>query len=196
MFRAPALAFAAALLASATVAEAAPPKALLFMQRFGGEWIGTGQLLIGPQIGTQFHCALNGNPSSTQMTLGMSGKCWMGSLSVPVLARIHYDEPTDRFYGSFMDGAAGNGVDIMGAQTETGVSLRLTQGILQGGMLAEPVGDMQMRVLLSFRDRANDRDIPVVSMGFTRKEASSMGLPNFDLSQFENARSSRLATIE
>ncbi|MGQ7792638.1 hypothetical protein ACUN0C_09535 [Faunimonas sp. B44] len=194
MPRVPALALAA-LVATAPAAMAAPDEALTFMQRFSGEWLGTGQLLIGPQVGTKFHCALAGDPSRTQMTLGMTGKCWMGSLSAPVYANIRYNEETARFYGAFMDGAAGNGVDLMGSQTDKGVSLRLVRGPAQGSMVAEPIGDKQMKVVLSLYDRKNDRHIPVAAMGFTRKEASEMGLPNIDLSEFDASSRSRLANV-
>lgn len=178
-----AVALAAALAAWLAPAAAPANEAEAFMRRYSGEWVGTGQLLIGPSSGLQFHCALKGDPS-TELSFGMQGKCWMGALSAPVHARIRYNAETKRFYGSFMDGAEGDGADIVGRRNGEGLAMRLTRGPARGSLEAAPIGDKQMKVVLSLYDRKNDRHVPVVAMGFTRKEAAEMGLPKLDLSKF------------
>ena len=152
--------------------------AAVFMERFSGEWRGSGKLLIGPDSGLKFHCALKGNPSRTQMTFGMSGKCWAGRLSAPVFARLRYNGETNRFYGDFMDGAEGDGVDIVAESAGEGFSMWLSRGQLQGELIANPAGSSKMTIMMSLIDQKNDRKIPVVAMGFARKGSDS--LPNYD----------------
>jgi hypothetical protein len=158
------------LLSAALAATALPARAddaAAYMQRFSGKWVGTGQLLFGDAA--EFACELNGDPGS-QLSFAMSGRCWMGSLSAPVHARLRYNEETDRFYGEFMDGANGTGLDIVGMRAGEGVSLQLVRGATQGRLAAERTGPDQMKVIIYYRDVENDRELPVVAMGFTRKE--------------------------
>jgi hypothetical protein len=143
--------------------------AVEFMQRFSGKWIGTGQLLFVTTGTSEFACELNGDPSETQLTFGMSGTCRMGSLAAPVRAQIRYNSDTREYYGQFMDGAAGSGVDLVGARTGKGLSLKLVRGSTQGRLTAETVGKDQMKVVMYYKTSSGD-EVPVVSMGFTRKE--------------------------
>lgn len=180
MLRVPALCLALAIGLAGTVCEqaAAGEDAVRFMERFSGEWRGTGKLLIGPETGTKFHCTLNGDPSRSQLSFGMRGKCWMGRLSAPVFARLRYNGDNNRFYGDFMDGAEGDGVDIVAQRKGDGFSMWLSRGELQGELVASPAGDKKMTVTISLIDHRRDRKIPVVAMGFARDGAD--GLPPYD----------------
>ena len=149
------------------------------MARFSGSWIGTGQLLFGEQSGLQFHCELDGEPTKTQLTFRMKGRCWLGGISAPVYGSVRYSAMTDRFHGEFMGGAKGDGVDVEGTEAADGIALTLTRAPARGRLTAQSVNADQMRVMMYFEDHANNREIPVVAMGFTRKGASAMGLPDF-----------------
>ena len=170
---------AVALLASLAASPVLADDAGDFMQKFSGDWLGTGQLLFGPQFGTKFNCELEGSPNKTQLVFGMHGRCWMGSMVGPVHAQLRYNAETNRFYGEFMDGGDGNGVDIVGLRDGEGFTLNLTRGPIQGKLVAAAVGGDQMTMMLSIRDKAHDRDFPVIAMGFTRKSASELGLPAY-----------------
>ncbi len=148
-----------------------------FMERFSGKWLGTGSLLFGPENGLEFNCELEGKPSRSQLTFGMRGRCWMGTISGPVFARLHYNAEHNRFYGQFLDGAEGDGLDIVGARKGEGFSLDLARGQAQGNLHAEAIGENQMKVLISYRDRANNRYLPIAAMGFTRTGAASLSQP-------------------
>src|SRR3712207_205128 len=115
MSRVTSLLFLAALCFQGASARAADD-AGEFMARFSGEWLGTGQLLVGAENGLTFSCELDGAPSRTRLTFAMKGRCWMGALSAPVNATLRYNAETNRFYGTFMDGSQGNGLDIVGAR--------------------------------------------------------------------------------
>jgi hypothetical protein len=150
-----------------------------FMSRFSGEWLGSGQLLVGAENGLKFSCELDGDPSRTRLTFGMKGRCWMGALSAPVNATLRYNAETNRFYGAFMDGAQGNGLDIVGARAGDDFSLQLARGPAQGRLVAETVNPDQMKITIYYRDRARNRELPVAAMGFTRKSAGAIGLPDY-----------------
>ena len=149
-----------------------------FIQRFSGEWRGTGRVLIGPENGLRFQCALEGDPSRSQLTFAMRGKCWTEKLSAQVHAKLRYNADTGRFYGAFMDGAKGDGADIVGERAGDGFFLKLSRGRAQGRLHAEPVGEDRMKIIISLHDRANNRDVPVVAMAFARPGAAR--LPSFE----------------
>lgn len=164
--------------ASPAIADGGPAgsDAAQLMHRFSGDWRGTGRVLVGPDHGSKFHCALAGEPSRSEMSFTMNGKCWVGQLSALVRARLRYNAETDRFYGAFLDGADGDGVDIVGTRSGDGFVMSLSRGMAQGRLTAVPVGRNQMKVMISLLDRANDREIPVVAMGFAKEGATSLPL--------------------
>ena len=164
--------------AGATSAQAGE-KTQELLGRYAGEWIGSGQLLFGPQTGLQFHCELDGKPSRTQPHLRMTGRCWMAGLSARVHGLVRYDEHTDRIKGEFMGGAAGQGVDISGSPVANGVALDLSRPPAEGRVAAENINANQMTVMMYLGDPASDREVAVAAMGFTRKEASAVGLPRY-----------------
>jgi len=168
-----------ALLAAAAAGPARADDAAEFMQRFSGEWLGTGELLVGQESGLKFHCELDGDPSRTQLTFGMTGRCWLGALSASIHASLHYNGETNEFYGSFLGGAEGDGLDVVAMRAGEGFSMRLVRGGVQGRLTAEAVDRDQLRVMIYYLDRANDRELPVVAMGFTRSEAAELGLPDY-----------------
>jgi hypothetical protein len=158
-----ALAFALATMA------ALPARAEPIMGRFAGEWVGTGQVLMGLQRGTTFRCELKNDPSDSQVNFDMNGRCWLGNLSAAVNAQLRYYSDTSQYYGKFLNGAEGMGCDIVGGRAGEAISLKLMRGTLQGRLKAERVGPDQMKVTLFYRDAKSDRELPVVAMGFARK---------------------------
>lgn len=171
---------AAALLASLVAAPALAGDPAATMQRFSGDWVGTGKVLIGPQTGLEFHCELSGDKRQrTILEFKMRGRCWMGALSGSVHASLRYNRETDQFYGEFMDGADGDGVDIVANEAAPGISMRLSRGTIRGNLVAEPVNGDQMRVLMTLIEPLGTREVPVVAMGYVRKEAAAIGLPPY-----------------
>ena len=141
-----------------------------FMKRFSGAWIGSGQLLVGTETGLEFACELKGDPSETKLTFGMTGTCRMGTLSAGINAKLRYNSETQQFYGDFMGGAQGDGVDLVGARAGQGFSLKLIRGATQGRLTAQTIGKNEMKVTIYLKDPNSTAEMPVVAMGFTRKE--------------------------
>lgn len=142
-----------------------------FMEKFSGEWQGTGNIFVGEDL--TFTCELNGNPSRTQMTFLMTGRCAMAGMSAAVDASLHYNRDTREFYGIFLGGAEGDGLDVVGMRDGEGFSLFLTRGGVQGRLIADAVTPDELKIVVYYRDRSRNRDIPVIGMGFVRAGASS-----------------------
>ncbi len=170
MSRVAAFAVSAAVALAASALPAQAGENTDFMQRFAGAWIGSGQVLFGAEPRPEFACELKGDPNVGQLTFGMSGQCHVGAFSAPVYASIRYNTETNRYYGEFMNGAAGSGADIVGARAGESISLKLMRGTLQGRLSAEPIGANQMKVVLYYHDPNTQTETPVASMGLTRKE--------------------------
>jgi hypothetical protein len=159
-------------------ASAGENDAARFMDQFSGEWLGTGRLLIGPELGMRFHCALDGDPSRTELTFGLNGKCWAGKLTGRIYARLHFNAETNRFYGDFLDGAEANGVDVIGERKGKGFSLALSRGMAKGELIAEPAGRNKMTITILLKDSTGKRSVAVAAMGFARK--GEKHLPLYD----------------
>jgi hypothetical protein len=177
MSRVRALALSACLAAATAISPARADDTAAFMSRFSGLWVGTGQLLFVADNNAEFLCELKGSPSPTQLTFGMTGTCRMGSLSAPIRAQLRYNAETDAFYGQFLDGAEGDGVDLVGTRAGDGFSLKLVRGQAQGRLAAEAVDRDQLKVVIYYRDPRNDAEVPVVAMGLTRKEILGSAQP-------------------
>ncbi len=171
MFRLSSLALCAALVLGSGAAPARADDAAEFMQRFSGKWYGTGQLLFGVENGMEFACELNGDPSASQLSFGMTGRCRMGTLSAAIHAQLRYNADTNQFYGQFLGGAEGDGVDIVGGREGDGFSLKLMRANAQGRLMAETLDHDQMKVVIYFRNPVDRSELPVVAMGFTRAES-------------------------
>ena len=57
--------------------------------------------------------------------------------------------------------------------------MQLTRGPTQGRLTAETVNPDQMTVMIFYKDRRRDRELPVVAMGFTRKDSAATTLPDY-----------------
>ncbi|HEX9904094.1 MAG TPA: hypothetical protein VGA77_03940 [Propylenella sp.] len=165
------LALSAALALGAAAPVANAEDGVAFMERFSGKWVGSGQLLVGGSI--EFACELKGNPNAGPSTFGMTGICRMGAMGASIHAQIRYNAETDSYYGAFLGGAEGDGVDLVGTRAGEGFSLKLVRGSTQGRLTAETSSPDQMKVVIYYRDVRRDRELPVVAMALSRTESAA-----------------------
>ena len=146
-----------------------------FVARFSGGWSGMGQLLFGTTEGMTFDCKLAGVPSRTGLTFSVDGQCAMAGFSAPVHAQLRYNSETNRFYGEFLGGSRGDGLDLVGARLADGYSLQLMRGPAQGRLFAETIGPDRMRVTIFYRDRPRNRELPMAAMDLARTYTGTAG---------------------
>jgi hypothetical protein len=81
---------------------------------------------------------------------------------------MHYNAETKSYYGTFLGGAEGDGVDLIGTRAGNGFSLKLVRGATQGRLTAETSAADEMKVVIYYRNTRTDQELPVVAMGFSR----------------------------
>ncbi|AQS41764.1 MAG: Hypothetical protein BHV28_10750 [Candidatus Tokpelaia hoelldobleri] len=105
------------------------------LQPFEGRWSGAGEVVAGKYKGTKFNCSLSGATEDTFIGMTLEGRCRSGIFSQPMKARIV--RGAQGYYGTFNDGATGNGLDITaGKISKNHMILSLYHEKLNGVMTA------------------------------------------------------------
>ena len=95
----------------------------------------------------------------------MDGSCRVGVFTQPMKARILKRGET--YTGSFLDGAAGKGLDIVsGVVDSERVVLGINRQQLDGAMVARLIDPQTMNVTISVK--VGDGMVPVIGMTMTR----------------------------
>jgi len=172
------LPFCALLLAATTPAigsaHAADQQDRKFFKSVEGTWTGPGEIVAGKYKGTRFNCTFAGQtpPSNAGMTL--DGGCRVGVFSQKMTASI--EQKAGRYSGTFMDGAAGQGLDIVsGSIVEGGrrVVMAINRKQLNGVMQARIADANTMNVTVSVR--VDKQLVPVIGMSLKRTDATAVG---------------------
>ena len=144
----------------------------LFFESVQGEWSGPGEIVDGKYKGTKFKCTLTGTAENKAGGITLDGRCRVGVFTQPVKAVILASGRT--YKGKFLDGAAGNGLDIVsGNITGQKMVVGLVRAKLNGAMIARVQGKNTMTVTISVKD--GDRMRPVIGMSLQR-EADEMAV--------------------
>lgn len=172
-----ALLLAAAMLASAPVAEAGS-RDKRFFDSVAGVWKGPGEIVAGKYKGTKFTCNLTGLSASGEDTgLTLDGTCRVGVFSQPMSAVI--SQVSGNYTGKFLDGADGKGLDIISGQV---AGNRAVMGInrakLNGAMVARLEDNGAMHITISVK--VEDRMIPVIGLKLNRENSAMADLPAND----------------
>ena len=163
------LAAGLALLAGAILPGAAPAMAdpeAVFFQSVSGRWVGPGEIVAGKYKGTRFTCDLAGGSSAApDVGLSLDGACRVGLFAQPMSASITRRE--GRFTGSFLDGAAGAGLDITsGVLDGDKMVFALDRKQLNGAMVARLAGGDTLAVTVSVQ--VGTELVPVIGMNLKR----------------------------
>lgn len=135
-----------------------------FFESVSGVWQGPGEIVAGKYKGTKFNCQLAGTPEP-ETGIIMDGSCRVGVFTQPMKARILKRGET--YTGSFLDGAAGKGLDIVsGVVDGERVVLGINRQQLDGAMVARLVDPQTMNVTISVK--VGESMVPVIGMTMKR----------------------------
>ncbi|MEM0899130.1 MAG: hypothetical protein AAGI92_04175 [Pseudomonadota bacterium] len=163
----------AAMCAAATPGLAAPKKTdAKFFSKIDGRWKGPGEIVAGKYKGTRFVCDLEGTTPSNAMGMTLDGSCRVGMFSQEMKAEVKVE--SNSYSGSFLDGADGEGLDVIGGNVSADrVVFTIKRKKLNGAMLARLASENQMNVTISVR--VGEELVPVVGMKLSRIDGTAVG---------------------
>lgn len=144
-----------------------------FFESAEGKWVGPGEIVAGKYKGTKFNCSFTGSSPDGKMGMALDGGCRVGVFTQPMSARI---ERKGRDYkGSFMGGAAGAGLDIIGGNVvdPRKVVFTINRNQLRGVMQARIPDENSMTVTIAVR--VQDQLVPVIGMSLKRVDTVEVG---------------------
>lgn len=83
-----------------------------FFRTVEGQWVGPGEIVAGKYKGTKFVCTFEGSTPGKKVGMTLDGGCRVGMITQKMTASVEY-AGTAGYKGTFMDGAKGEGLDII-----------------------------------------------------------------------------------
>ncbi len=167
--------FAALAVTAPTVgANAAEQHDRKFFESVAGNWSGPGEIVAGKYKGTKFNCNFAGTTPAKKTGMTLDGGCRVGVFMQKMSASI--EQKAGRYQGTFMDGAAGKGLDIISGNVVDGgqkVVLAINRKQLKGIMQARMADANTMNVTVSVR--VEKQLVPVIGMSLKRVDATAVG---------------------
>lgn len=137
-----------------------------FFRSVEGQWSGPGEVVAGKYKGTRFTCDLVGSTPSRHAGMDLDGTCRVGMFTQKMSAHVE-ERGHSGYHGTFLDGAAGKGLDIVGGSVEgKKVVFVLNRHQLKGTMLAHLPDPNTMNVTISVK--VNDSLVPVIGVNLKR----------------------------
>lgn len=144
-----------------------------FFSKVQGEWSGPGEIVAGKYKGTRFNCNFKGATPDGKLGMSLDGGCRVGLFTQKMSAKIEH-KGRQGYRGTFMDGALGEGLDVVGGDVSNGkVVLTLNRNQLNGAMLARLPDDDTMHVTVSVK--VDKEMVPVIGMNLKRVDTRSVG---------------------
>ncbi|MBO6539372.1 MAG: hypothetical protein JJ969_08225 [Rhizobiaceae bacterium] len=147
-----------------------------FFSAVEGRWSGPGEIVAGKYKGTKFICNFTGTTPDGKIGMSLDGGCRVGLFTQKMSAAI---EKSGRkgYRGTFMDGAAGKGLDVIGGSVASNrVVFKLARASLDGAMQARMADDDTMNVTVSVK--VENQLVPVIGMSLKRLDGGSVGAIN------------------
>lgn len=144
-----------------------------FFRSVEGVWTGPGEIVAGKYKGTKFTCSFTGSTPDGKVGMSLDGGCRVGVFTQKMSATI---EQKGRSYrGTFLDGSAGKGLDIVSGNVVDGrkVVLSLNRNQLNGVMQARVPDENSMHVTVSVR--VDKQLVPVIGMKLSRVDDTAVG---------------------
>ena len=163
---------AVAVVAASASGAAAADRDREFFRSIEGAWTGPGELVAGKYKGTKFICNFKGQTPNSKIGVSLDGTCRVGVFSQRMSASI--ERRGGRYRGQFMDGAAGEGLDVTSGNVDgSRVVMSLVRNSLHGAMLARLTDENAMNVTISVK--VDKKLIPVIGMSLKRVDSTSVG---------------------
>jgi hypothetical protein len=126
-----------------------------FFRSVQGVWTGPGEIVAGKFKGTKFTCKLNGTTPSGKVGMTLDGSC-------------------RGYRGTFLDGAGGEGLDIVSGSVDgRKVTFSIARNQLNGAMSARIPNKNSMNVSVSVR--VDRQMVRVIAMDLKRVDDNSVG---------------------
>ena len=158
-------------LAAAALLSAQPAlsrdKDTVFFESVSGAWKGPGEIVAGKYKGTKFVCNLSGGEHDGKATgITLDGTCRVGVFNQKMSAVITRKGKT--YTGKFLDGAAGEGLDIVsGKVSGDRAVMGINRKTLNGAMIARLNDPETMNVTISVK--VGEEMVPVIGMTLKRE---------------------------
>jgi hypothetical protein len=166
------LALAGASLAALPAAQASETEKKFFSS-VEGKWSGPGEIVAGKYKGTKFTCNFTGATPNGKLGMSLDGGCRVGLFTQKMSASVEH-KGRQGYRGTFMDGAIGEGLDVIGGKVSgERVTLSLNRNQLNGAMLARLPDRDTMHVTVSVK--VENQMVPVIGMNLKRVDTRTVG---------------------
>lgn len=146
-----------------------------FFARAAGVWTGPGEIIAGKYKGTKFVCNFNGTTPQRVAGMTLDGSCRVGVFSQKMSATVAF--AGDGYRGSFLDGAAGKGLDILAGSVQGSKAVfTVNRKQLRGAMSARMTGQDSMAVTVSVK--VGETMVQVLGMNLSRVDGAAVGSIN------------------
>ena len=164
---------ATAMVAGAPSPAHASEKDKRFFSNIEGQWSGPGEIVAGKYKGTKFTCNFTGATPNGKVGMSLDGGCRVGLFTQKMSAKVEH-KGRQGYRGTFMDGALGDGLDVIGGKVSgERVTLSLNRNQLNGAMLARLPDRDTMHVTVSVK--VENQMVPVIGMNLKRVDTSTVG---------------------
>lgn len=162
-----------AMVTNSSVDAQASEKDKRFFNKVQGNWTGPGEIVAGKYKGTRFTCNFTGETSNGKIGVSLDGGCRVGLFTQKMSATIEH-KGKQGYRGTFMDGAVGEGLDVVGGNISGQKAvLTLNRKQLDGAMLANLPDDDTMHVTVSVK--VDNQLVPVIGMNLKRVDTRTVG---------------------
>lgn len=167
------LVLGAAMLIYPAASASAADRDKAFFEQAEGNWSGPGEIIAGKYKGTKFVCNFTGSTPQKKAGMTLDGGCRVGVFNQKMKATV--ERAGSGYKGKFLDGAAGEGMDIVSGNVVDGKKavFGINRKKLKGAMIAKMASDDAMIVTVSVK--VADRMIPVIGMNLKRTDETTVG---------------------
>jgi len=136
-----------------------------FFSDIEGKWSGPGEIVAGKYKGTKFVCTFDGDSLQRKSGMNIDGSCRVGLFSQKMSASVQ--RVSGKYKGKFLDGAAGEGMDVIGGRySRSRLSVDIIRKDLRGIMTTSLNAAGKLNITISVH--VGKKLVPVIGMTLDR----------------------------